>query len=370
MCSIRRDRVEAIFRRHPMISVPGRRVRAALRLFGGVGLLCALGVADAQPEQAQIDELRKSIDIFSGVLREALGLNNRAGIFSPLNGSVQGMYLVDQGVVLELVTPLSSTRPFYGLQSLNSSLQELSGQLSSMAASQTFRLQRLDLSGSDTSTIAPSDSAQQPYREILERLATIDFSAEVEGSLRNAAETARSLSLVGHIDQAQYDELMREMSQLREQMSERALAFQALRNRISTESAGAPAPDASATARWQQEIDELLRAVEPLRETAAARAQALREQSEQSRLAREEQWQRDLVTFEDRLFAVVCDYSAALRALPEGEHLTLVLKGLGEETDVRREDRIHVLQNADMQRCLLEDMNAAQLQKSASTYSF
>ncbi|MDO8289219.1 MAG: hypothetical protein Q7T44_08385, partial [Parvibaculum sp.] len=197
-----------------------------MRLFGGVGLCLFMGTTLAQDADAQIDELRKSVDIFAGVLREALGLNSRAGIFSPLNGSVQGLYLADQGVVLELVTPLSNTRSFYGVQSLSSSLQELSGQLSSLAATQSMRLQRIELSGQGDSSgsTLQADPAREPYRELLERLASIDFSAEVETSLRAAAEAASSLNLAGHIDRARYEALVQEVSQLRQQTSEQALA--------------------------------------------------------------------------------------------------------------------------------------------------
>lgn len=346
--------------------------RTTMRLLGGAGLCFFMGTAFAQDTDAQIDELRKSVDIFSGVLREALGLNNRAGIFSPLNGSVQGLYLAEQGVVLELVTPLSNTRSFYGVQSLSSSLQELSGQLSSLAATQSMRLRRIELGGSgdSSSSTLQADPVREPYRELLERLASIDFNAEVETSLRAAAEAANSLNLSGHIDRAHYEALVQGVSQLRQQASEQALAFQTLRNRISEEGAAAQASDPTVTSRWQSEIDALQRSIEPIREAARAKAQELREQSEQSRLAREEQWQRDLVAFEVNLFKVVCDYSAALRLLPEEEHLTLVLKGLGEETDVRRGDRIHVLQKADMQRCLLGEIASEQLQDSARSYSY
>lgn len=343
-----------------------------MKMLGGVGLCLFMGTTLAQDADAQIDELRKGVDIFAGVLREALGLNNRAGIFSPLNGSVQGLYLADQGVVLELVTPLSNTRSFYGVQSLSSSLQELSGQISSMAATQSMRLQRIELRGAGDSSgsTLQADPAREPYRVLLERLESVNFSAEVETSLRAAAEAASTLNLSGHIDRAAYEALVQELSQLRQRTSEQALAFQTLRNRISEEGAAAQTPDSTVTSRWQNEIDALQRSIEPIREAARAKAQALREQSEQSRLAREEQWQRDLVAFEENLFKVVCDYSAALRALPEEEHLTLVLKGLGEESDVRRGDRIHVLQKADMQRCLLGEIASGQLQDSARSYSY
>lgn len=346
--------------------------RTTLRLLAGAGLCLFVDATFAQDTDAQIDELRKSVDIFAGVLREALGLNNRAGIFSPLNGSVQGLYLAEQGVVLELVTPLSNTRSLYGVQSLSSSLQELSGQLSSLAATQSMRLQRIELraTGDSSDNTLQTDPARAPFSDLLERLASVDFSAEVERSLRAAAEEASSLNLSGDLDSAAYEALVQEMSKLRQQMSEQALAFQTLRNRINAEGTSAQTADPTVTSRWQSEIDALQRSIEPIREAARAKAQELRELSEQLRLAREEQWQRDLIAFEVNLFKVVCDFSTALRPLPEEEHLTLVLKGLGEETDVRRGDRIHVLQKTDMQRCLLGEMTSEQLQEGARSYSY
>ena len=89
-----------------------------------------------------------------------------------------------------------------------------------------------------------------------------------------------------------------------------------------------------------------------------------------SRELREVQWQGELQSFEQKLFALVCDYGAALRALPDNEHLTLVLKGLGSENENRREDRIHVLAKEQLQGCLQGSVSSSALQSGALTYSF
>lgn len=80
---------------------------------GHAAISCVLvsGVAvSAQAQSPALEDMQRNIDIFSGVLREGLDLNARAGIFSPLNGSVKGTYFREQGIVLEIISPLSNTR--------------------------------------------------------------------------------------------------------------------------------------------------------------------------------------------------------------------------------------------------------------------
>ena len=94
-----------------------------------LALLCAAtGAVHAQ--EVALDEMQRNIEIFSGVLREGLDLNSRAGIFSPLNGSVRGTYFMKQGVVLDIISPLGNSRSSINWQSLEGSLQQLSGQIS------------------------------------------------------------------------------------------------------------------------------------------------------------------------------------------------------------------------------------------------
>ncbi len=335
--------------------------------------LCGMGAATyGSAQELELDEMQRNIEIFSGVLREGLGLNSRAGIFSPLNGSVRGSYFLEQGIVLEIVSPLASSRSAFNWQTLEGSLQQLSGQISSFVNSQTARVNPPDLEAMRESMALSlrAETARGAYTQLLEQLRSVDFSAEIESALASASESARSLHQMGKIDDARLNALMAEVSEQRARVNERIAALQSLRAEVNAAASEADPSDASSAEQFQALLDQIVAAAAPVREAATSRAQELQAMAEQAKRERELQWQGELETFEVNLFALVCNYAAGLRTLPEGEHLTLVLKGLGEESESRREDRIHVLSKADMQRCLQGEQASLALRESARTYSF
>jgi hypothetical protein len=345
----------------------------------GIACMTLCGLVTASYSAAQevvLDEMQRNIEIFSGVLREGLGLNSRAGIFSPLNGSVSGTYFMEQGIVLEIVSPLASSRSSFNWQTLEGSLQQLSGQISSFVNAQAARVSPPDLEAMRESMALSlrAETARGAYAQILEGLRNVDISTEIESALASVSESARSLHQMGQIDDARLNALMAEVSDLRGRVNERIAALQALRadvNAAASNDATDTDTDTTTTvAQFQAALDQIVAAVAPVREAAASRAQELQALAEQAKREREAQWQRELVAFEENLFALVCNYSAGLRTLPEGEHLTLVLKGLGDESESRREDRIHVLSKTDMRSCLQGDQAQQQLRGSARTYSF
>lgn len=334
--------------------------------------LCGMGAASfSAAADLALDEMQRNIEIFSGVLREGLGLNARAGIFSPLNGSVRGTYYLEQGIVLEINSPLANSRTSFDWQTLEGSLQQLSGQISSFMNNQSTRINPPDFEAMRESMALSlrAETARGAYVQLLERLRDTDFSAQIESALASAAESARSLHQMGQIDDARLNALMAEVSEQRARVNERIVALQNLRAQVSAAASDDAAP-ASSVEQFQATLDQIVAAAAPLREAALSRAQELQEMAEQAKREREEQWQRELVAFEENLFGLVCNYAAGLRILPEGERLTLVLKGLGDESESRRADRIHVLSKADMQRCLQGDQAQVQLQDSARTYSY
>ena len=335
--------------------------------------MCGLGAASfSAAQEPALDDMQRSIEIFSGVLREGLGLNSRAGIFSPLNGSVRGSSFIEQGIVLEIVSPLANSRTSFNWQTLEGSLQQLSGQISSFVNNQTARVSPPDLEAMRESMALSlrGETVSEAYTQLLERLRNIDFSSEIEKALVSASESAQSLHQMGRIDDERLNNLMAEISEKRARVNERISELQSLRSDV-TAAAGNDTIDSSNSAeQFQSALDQLIAAAAPIREEAAKRSQELQAMAEQAKREREVQWQQELVAFEDNLFGLVCNYAAGLRALPEDEHLTLVLKGLGDESESRREDRIHVLSKSDMQRCLQGDQAKEQLHNSARTYSF
>ncbi len=339
-----------------------------------VCLLPSLRVFQAQAQDAAVNEqhqeLQRSIGIFSGVLREALGLNNRAGIFNPLSGSVEGSYLAQQGIVLNIVSPLANSHSMFGPQIFTNSWSGFTGQFPSIPS--RMRVPRPDITALRESMAMSlrTDALAENYREVMDRIAETDFSAELESALRTVTESAVSLRSLDQIDNAQFATMMREVDQMRQQLDEQMRGLQDLRNRVTSEINAEQPVNATMTEQWQAALDTLRVNVEPLREQVMAKAEELREQNEQSQLERQQQWQDELVAFEANLFSIVCDYGAALRALPDDEYLTIILKGVGEEAEERREDRIHVLQKSQMQSCLLGEITPGELQASAQSYSF
>lgn len=322
----------------------------------------ALAQDQAQDQTTEFDDMQKNIELFSGVLREALGLNQRAGLFNPLAGSVRGIYLAEQGIMLEMVTPLASSRSMLSIQSIGASLQSLSGRIPRPPDINALR-ESMALS-------MRADVAQDNYRTLMERIASTDFSTEVEDALRQASDSMRSLRDGGYLDQALFDSMLQGLNEERERFNARRQEMQALRNQVNTDTTPGQPIDDETVANWERALEDLVGRMGPIRDAALAKANEVKQMSEAAKAEHEQEWQRDLAKFETRLFGVICDYSAALRVLPDDQHLTIVLKGLGAENDQRREDRIHVLNKSDMQRCQMGEIDAEQLRSSAQTYSF
>lgn len=344
--------------------------RGAVSVLGYAAMVAVFAVPlQAQTADGDIEALQNSVALYAGVLQEGLGLNVRAGIFSPLSGSVRGMYLAQQGVVLEVMSPLAGSRNSFTEYSLGAALERLSSQFSSLNQDSSGAVPRPDLATLRES-IAMSmrvDLAQGPARELLDELARIDASAEITAALQRSADAARSLHAMTELDDAELNALLDETAVQGSRVAELASAVQSLRTELSTQTM--PAAQARLQ-EWRASVQALSAALEPLQAAALAQAQRLQEQASQARLRKEQQWQQELAAFESTLVRLVCDYSGGLRELPPEQFVTVVMKGLGDDTSVRREDRIIVLRHSDALRCLQREISAQQLQEAALIYSF
>lgn len=348
--------------------------RAGRGALGCAAVSAAVTAALAVPLQAQtadtdIEALQSSVALYAGVLQEGLGLNVRAGIFSPLSGSVRGVYLAQQGVMLEVMSPLASSRNSFTEFSLGAALERLSSQFSSLSQESVGAVPRPDLATLRESMAMSMrvDLTQGPARELLDELARVDVSAEIMDALQRSGDAARSLHAMTQLDDAGLNTLLDGMTAQRARVAELAAAVQGLRSELSTEAM--PASQARQQ-EWRERLRTLSTSLEPLQVAALDQARTLQEQAVEARQRREQQWLEELAAFESTLVRLVCDYSGGLRDLPPEQHVTLVLKGLGDDTSARREDRILVLRQADALRCLQRDITVQQLQDTAQVYSF
>ena len=208
------------------------------------------------------------------------------------------------------------------------------------------------------------------YNEMMEKVANVDYSLAVNNAIQQAAESARSLRSLGSVDDDDYEELRADIEGLRIEMGEKMQGLRELEAQIRDSTTQAIA-DSNIEEEVRLKLDTVMAQIEPLREQAVAKAAELRLRSELAEQAYTQQWQQDLVVFEDKLYQAMCDYGSTLRELPQDERVSIILTGLGEQgEDQRRTDKIHVFNKADLQECQSDDISVATLRERSDHYSY
>lgn len=345
-------------------------------------LLCAIAVVSvvsATAQAPQLEGLQRNIDIFSGVLEDALDFEESKGLFGLSLGGIESTYLIGQGVVLELRTPLANSRNRLSLASLNSAMQTLQvrgNPFEALALSQS-RAQSLSSSSSSSAPASPvmalrnqSADSTSAYNQMMERVANVDYSLAVNNAIQQATESARSLRSLGSIDEGDYAELRADIEGLRAEMGEKMQDLREIEAQI-TESTSQAITQSNIEEELRLKLNTVMAQIEPLREQAVAKAAQLRRRSEQAEQAYTQQWQQDVVMFEDKLYQAMCDYGSTLRELPRDERVSIILTGLGVQgADQRRTDKIHVFNKADLQACQSDDISVATLRERSNQYSY
>ena len=341
-------------------------------------LLCATAAVSAVSATAQgpqLEDLQRNIDIFSGVLEDALDFEESKGLFGLSLGGIESTYLIGQGVVLELRTPLANSRNRLSLASLNSAMQTLQvrgNPFEALALSQS-RAQSLSSSAPASPVMAlrnQSADSTSAYNQMMERVANVDYSLAVNNAIQQATESARSLRSLGSIDEGDYAELRADIEGLRAEMGEKIQDLREIEAQI-TESTSQAITQSNIEEELRLKLNTVMTQIEPLREQAVAKAAQLRRRSEQAEQAYTQQWQQDVVMFEDKLYQAMCDYGSTLRELPRDERVSIILTGLGVQgEDQRRTDKIHVFNKADLQACQSDDISVATLRERSNQYSY
>ena len=334
--------------------------------------VAVVSVVSATAQAPQLEDLQRNIDIFSGVLEDALDFEESKGLFGLSLGGIESTYLIGQGVVLELRTPLANSRNRLSLASLNSAMQTLQvrgNPFEALALSQS-RAQSLSSSSSSSAPASPvmalrnqSADSTSAYNQMMERVANVDYSLAVNNAIQQATESARSLRSLGSIDEGDYAELRADIEGLRAEMGEKMQDLREIEAQI-TESTSQAITQSNIEEELRLKLNTVMAQIEPLREQAVAKAAQLRRRSEQAEQAYTQQWQQDVVMFEDKLYQAMCDYGSTLRELPRDERVSIILTGLGVQgADQRRTDKIHVFNKADLQACQSDDISVATLRE-------
>lgn len=345
--------------------------------------LASVSVISATAQDSQLEDLQRNVDIFSGMLEDALDFEASKGLFGLSLGGIESTYLIGQGVVLEVRTPLANNRNRLSLASLNSAMQSLQVRAGgnpfetialSQSGAQSQAQSGLQTSSTQTSPVMSlrTQSAESTsfYTQMMERVADVDYSLAVNNAIQQATESARSLRSLGSVDDADYEQLRVDIEGLRAEMREKMQGLRELESQIS-ESAAEAIADSNIEEQMRLKLDAVMAQIEPLREQAVAKAAELKLRSEQAEQAYNLEWQQDVAVFEDKLYRVMCDYGATLRELPSGERVSIILTGLGEQGEERRRtDKIHVFNKADLQECQSGDISVAALRERSDQYSY
>ena len=339
--------------------------------------VAVVSASSAIAQDVRFEGLQRNIDIFSGVLENALDFEEAKGLFGLSLGSIESTYLLGQGVVLEVRTPLANSRNRLSLASLSSAMQTL------QVRGNPF--ESIALSRSQLGAQAQSSSAQaspvmafrrqdpEPasfYAQMMERVAKVDYSLAVNNAIQQAAESARSLRSFDSIDESDYEELRSEIEGLRVEMREMMQGLREIEGQIIGSNALASA-DFSLEEEIRLKLDTIMKKIEPLRDQAVAKAAELQLRSEQAEQVYTREWQQDVVVFENKLYQAMCDYGPTLRELPRGERVSIILTGLGDQgLGQRRADKIHVFDKADLQECQSDGISVSTLRDRSDHYSY
>ena len=342
-------------------------------------LVCAIAlvsVVSATAQVPQLEVLQRNIELFSGVLEDALDFEESKGLFGLSLGGIESTYLIGQGVVLEVRTPLANSRNRLSLASLNSAMQTLQvrgNPFETLALSQSLPSSTFASSAQASPVMAlRSQSADSTslYTQMMERVANIDYSLAVNNAIQQATESARSLRSLGSVDDGDYKELRADIEGLRAEMGEKMRGLREIESQI-IESTAAAIADSHIDEEMRLKLDTVIAQIEPLREQAVAMAAELRLRSEVAEQDYTQQWQQDVVVFEGKLYKAMCDYGSTLRELPTDERVSIILTGLGQQgEDQRRTDKIHVFNKADLQECQSDDISVATLRERSTYYSY
>ena len=347
--------------------------------FGLFSILLLPLADDVAAQQAEMPELRNQIQVFTGVLREGLGLDTSPGFLGISSGRVTSVYLQNQGVLFEIRTPLANQRNRVSLNALASSIRGISGgsnPFEAMVRSQADR-QAPSRQASESRVLSEaSELAMQAVQQTAETLRAIDYQASIDAAIRDAYRRVRMLQDIGSINDQAVVDLRREVDSLAQQLQERLQQLRELESVESVESddtlASTTTDEAEArTLVNEQRIEQLRAALQQLGDQARQTAAELTVQYEQAKLEYRQRWQEEIVAFEESLFGLLCDYGATLRELPDDEHVTVVLLGLGADTEQDLPaDRLHVVAKADLLACQSGELDWQALRQRADSYNY
>ena len=326
--------------------------------------------ATSQAQEVDLFKIRKELDSFTITLEEELGFRDGAALFGMNRGTVNSVYLFDQGILLEIRTPLASARNRLQLTSLQSAMR-------SLQIENPFE-QFLQQNSSSDLMLSDNDQTNIFYQSLLDRIATIDSTLTFSRANQEASDSARLLRELESITEVEYEQLREKMQDLKNSMDGSVIALTKLEEDMQAwfvkEEDNSSQPTEGLTTfepAFSERLDAIVNKMKLLEGMAVDHAQQLMNRADSAEDSYLKAWQKDVLDFELSLFEYVCNSRFLSRVLTTGEKLTFLLKGVGEEmVDTgMNSDKIHVLNKSDLTNCHEKIINAGELIERSRQYS-
>ena len=324
----------------------------------------------AQAQEVDLLEMRRELDAFATTLEEELGFRDGAALFGLNRGTVNSVYLLDQGILLEIRTPLANARNRVQLSSLQSAMR-------SLQIENPFE-EFLQQNSSSELIFTDNSRTNSFYQSLLDRIGTIDSALTFSRANQKASDSARFLRELGSISEVDYEQLRTELQDLKVRMDGSVVALTNLEENMqawflseddnliqSVEGLTKFEPN------FNERLNEIVDKMESLKDLAIDNAQQLTARAELAEESYLQAWQDDVLEFELSLFENICNSRSLSQLLPTGEKLTFLLKGIGEETvNVgTNSDKMHVLNKSDLTNCYNDRINADELIERSHKYN-
>ena len=321
-------------------------------------------------QEVDLLRIRKELDSLAITLEEKLGFRDGAALFGMNRGTVNSVYLFNQGILLEIRTPLASARNRLQLTSLQSAMR-------SLKIENPFE-QFLQQNSSSNLMPAGNSQINTFYQSLLDRIATIDSTLTFSRASQEASDSARLLRELESITEVDYEQLRKEMQDLTDSMDASLIALTNLEEDMQAwfvreeDNSSQPMEDLTEfEPSFSDRLNGIVDKMRLLEELAVDNAQQLMSRAELAEESYLKAWQEDVLDFELSLFENVCSSRSLPKLLLTDEKLTFLLKGIGEEkVDVgMNSDKIHVLNKSDLTNCYNKIINAGELLERSHQYS-
>lgn len=321
-----------------------------LAIFAMIGLSSPM----AQAADANIDKLKKELEILSKIIKTSFGEDEDHWRRSKPRNTlaprrIQSLYLHGQGVVLNIQVSMGGMDDF-----------RFNFNFDGLAPS--FELPDVSFAPLAPRIWSYDDDHEATTEEEMEAMAEMQSAVEelteaAAGAIGDAAE------MFSDHDSYPSKEAREQMYKLREEQRDqiRVIRKKSLETRKLLRKKGKLS---------EEERDRISAELERYKSQLQEATQFYLNKVNDLQKKQEENWNLKLATFESTLLSVLCEYGGSLRGLPDDQYVSVVLEKANRSSDGKVQDRVFVFKKTDLLACRDGRISLENLKAKAAPYSF